>query len=52
VVKIKGDKVLLDGNHPLAGKEITFTLNVIDVKEASAEEIAHGHAHGAHGHHH
>jgi FKBP-type peptidyl-prolyl cis-trans isomerase SlyD len=52
VTKIKGDKVLLDGNHPLAGEDITFTLNVIDVKAASAEEISHGHAHGAHGHHH
>jgi FKBP-type peptidyl-prolyl cis-trans isomerase SlyD len=52
VVKIKGDQVLLDGNHPLAGQELTFTLNVIDVKAASAEEISHGHAHGAHGHHH
>ncbi len=52
VAKIKGDTVHLDGNHPLAGEELTFTLNVIDVKAASAEEIAHGHAHGAHGHHH
>ncbi|MDO9438123.1 peptidylprolyl isomerase [Hydrogenophaga sp.] len=52
VIKIKGDTVLLDGNHPLAGEDITFTLNVIDVKAASAEEISHGHAHGAHGHHH
>jgi FKBP-type peptidyl-prolyl cis-trans isomerase SlyD len=52
VTKIKGDTVLLDGNHPLAGQDLTFTLNVIDVKAASAEEIAHGHAHGAHGHHH
>ena len=52
VTKIKGDTVLLDGNHPLAGQDLTFTLNVIDVKAASAEEISHGHAHGAHGHHH
>lgn len=52
VVKIKGDKVLLDGNHPLAGKDITFTLKVLDVRAASAEEIAHGHAHGDHGTHH
>ena len=52
VTKIKGDTVLLDGNHPLAGEDITFTLSVIDVKEASAEEVSHGHAHGAHGHHH
>ena len=52
VVKIKGDTVHLDGNHPLAGQTLTFQLKVLDVKAASAEEIAHGHAHGAHGHHH
>jgi len=52
VTKIKGDTVYLDGNHPLAGEELTFTLKVVDVKAASAEEVAHGHAHGAHGHHH
>ena len=52
VTKIKGDTIHLDGNHPLAGQELTFTLNVIDVKAASPEEISHGHAHGAHGHHH
>ena len=52
VMKIKGDTVHLDGNHPLAGQTLTFQLKVMDVKAASAEEIAHGHAHGAHGHHH
>jgi FKBP-type peptidyl-prolyl cis-trans isomerase SlyD len=52
VVKIKGDTVHLDGNHPLAGQTLTFQLKVLDVKAATAEEIAHGHAHGAHGHHH
>ncbi|MCV0437060.1 MAG: peptidylprolyl isomerase [Hydrogenophaga sp.] len=52
VTKIKGDTVHLDGNHPLAGQTLTFSLKVIDVQPASAEEIAHGHAHGAHGHHH
>jgi FKBP-type peptidyl-prolyl cis-trans isomerase SlyD len=52
VVKIKGDTVHLDGNHPLAGQTLSFHLKVLDVKAASAEEIAHGHAHGAHGHHH
>ncbi len=52
VTKIKGDTVLLDGNHPLAGQDLTFTLKVLDVRAASAEEIQHGHAHGAHGHHH
>lgn len=52
VVKIKGPEVHLDGNHPLAGQDLTFTLKVLDVRAASAEEIQHGHAHGAHGHHH
>ncbi|MFM6985291.1 MAG: peptidylprolyl isomerase [Hydrogenophaga sp.] len=52
VVKIKGPTVHLDGNHPLAGQDLRFELNVIDVRAASEEEVAHGHAHGAHGHHH
>ena len=52
VMKIKGDTVLLDGNHPLAGKELRFTLKVSDVRIASEEEISHQHVHGEHGHHH
>ena len=52
VVKIKGDTVFLDGNHPLAGRDLRFTLKVIDVRAALAEEIEHRHVHGAHGHHH
>jgi FKBP-type peptidyl-prolyl cis-trans isomerase SlyD len=52
VMKIKGDKVMLDGNHPLAGKELRFSLRVVGVRAASAEEIAHRHVHGEHGHHH
>ncbi|MES1977983.1 MAG: peptidylprolyl isomerase [Pseudomonadota bacterium] len=52
VMKIKGDTVLLDGNHPLAGKELRFTLKVTDVRVASEEEISHQHVHGEHGHHH
>lgn len=52
VVKIKGDQVLLDGNHPLAGKALRFTVQVLEVRAASAEELAHGHVHGEHGHHH
>ncbi len=50
VTEIAEDKVVLDGNHPLAGIALRFTLNVIDVRQASSEEIAHGHVHGAHGH--
>ncbi len=52
VVKIKGPTVLLDGNHPMAGQTLKFALKVIDVQAASVEEVSHGHAHGAHGHHH
>jgi FKBP-type peptidyl-prolyl cis-trans isomerase SlyD len=52
VMKIKGDKVMLDGNHPFAGKTLRFSLNVTAVRAASDEEIAHGHVHGEHGHHH
>ena len=52
VMKIKGPEVHLDGNHPLAGKAIKFTLKVLDVRAATAEEIEHKHVHGAGGHHH
>lgn len=52
VVKIKGPVVMLDGNHPLAGQALRFGLKVLAVRAASAEEIAHRHVHGEHGHHH
>ena len=52
VMKIKGDTVFLDGNHPWAGKALRFQLKVTEVRAALAEEIAHKHVHGAHGHHH
>jgi FKBP-type peptidyl-prolyl cis-trans isomerase SlyD len=52
VAKIKGDTVILDGNHPLAGESLKIGLKLISVRAASAEELAHGHAHGDHGHHH
>lgn len=52
VTDIADDKVVLDGNHPLAGMALRFELSVIDVREATAEEIQHEHVHGAGGHHH
>ena len=52
VLKIKGDTVMLDGNHPWAGQVLRFQLNVLDVRAAIPEEIEHRHVHGAHGHHH
>jgi len=52
IVKIEGDKVTVDGNHPLAGKNLHFDIEVLDVRAATAEELEHGHAHGEGGHHH
>lgn len=52
VTDIADDKVVLDGNHPLAGIALRFSLTVADVRAATDEEIAHGHVHGAHGHGH
>ena len=51
VAKIEGDDVFLDGNHPLAGVDLTFEVEVMEIREATTEELSHGHAHGAHGHH-
>lgn len=52
VTKIEGNDVYLDGNHPLAGEDLTFEIEVMDIREATAEELQHGHAHGPEGHHH
>ena len=52
VTKIEGDMVTVDGNHPLAGVELHFDVTVKAVRDASAEELAHGHVHGEGGHHH
>lgn len=49
VTDVAEDKVVLDGNHPLAGMALRFWLKVSDVREATAEEVGHGHAHGASG---
>jgi len=52
VTEVKDDSVVIDGNHALAGMELNFDVKVVDVREASAEEIEHGHVHGEHGHQH
>ncbi len=49
---ITEEKVTVDGNHPLAGKTLNFSVEIKEIREASAEEIEHGHVHGAGGHHH
>ncbi|WP_409522640.1 FKBP-type peptidyl-prolyl cis-trans isomerase [Nitrincola sp. MINF-07-Sa-05] len=43
VVEVEGDNVVLDGNHPLAGQTLTFDVKVVDVREATAEELTEGH---------
>lgn len=52
VTKVEGDTVFIDGNHPLAGKTLHFAVEVTDVRAATAEELEHGHVHGAGGHAH
>jgi FKBP-type peptidyl-prolyl cis-trans isomerase SlyD len=52
ITKITDDTVTMDGNHPLAGQDLEFDVELVDSREASNEELAHGHAHGAGGHHH
>jgi len=52
VAGVEGDTVKIDGNHPLAGVQLNFDVKVIDVRDASAEEVEHGHVHGPDGHQH
>lgn len=49
---IEGDMIHLDGNHPLAGETLHFAVEVLKVRDATSEEMDHGHAHGGDGHHH
>jgi FKBP-type peptidyl-prolyl cis-trans isomerase SlyD len=52
VTRVVGDMVTVDGNHPLAGQTLSFAVEIAEVRDASEEEIAHGHVHGPGGHHH
>lgn len=52
VVDVQGDTVILDGNHPMSGLTLNFDVQVTEIRDATPEELAHGHVHGAGGHHH
>jgi FKBP-type peptidyl-prolyl cis-trans isomerase SlyD len=52
IVKVESDQVVIDTNHPMAGKTLHFDVSIEGVRDATREEIAHGHPHGEHGHHH
>ncbi len=47
ITSIEGDEVVVDGNHPLAGKQLNFSVEVVDVRDATETEIQHGHVHGS-----
>lgn len=52
ITEIGDEEVTVDGNHPMAGKDLFFDVEITNMREATAEEVSHGHAHGAHGHGH
>lgn len=53
VVEVNDDEVTVDANHPLAGQKLSFDVTVVKVRDATAEELSHGHVHDDdHGHHH
>ena len=52
VLAVENDSVIMDFNHPLAGESLYFSGSILNVRDASEEELSHGHVHGADGHHH
>jgi FKBP-type peptidyl-prolyl cis-trans isomerase SlyD len=52
ITEVRDDDVVADFNHQLAGRSLTFAVEVVDVRDATEDELAHGHAHGPGGHHH
>ena len=52
VVGIEDDRVVVDGNHPLAGMDLNFDVKIVGVRDATEDELGHGHVHGPGGHHH
>jgi FKBP-type peptidyl-prolyl cis-trans isomerase SlyD len=52
IIALENDIVVVDGNHPMAGKDLIFDVEITLTRQATPEEVAHGHAHGPGGHHH
>ncbi|TGK39013.1 FKBP-type peptidyl-prolyl cis-trans isomerase [Leptospira andrefontaineae] len=52
ITDIKGESVIVDGNHPLAGVDLIFDVQIVNIRTATDEEVSHGHVHGEGGHHH
>lgn len=52
ITRVDKDDITVDGNHPLAGVDLNFNVEVVEVRDAAPDELAHGHVHGAGGHHH
>ena len=52
IKKVEGDTITVDGNHPLAGVTLNFDVTVVEIRDATAEELEHGHVHGPGGHQH
>ncbi len=52
VTKVDGDDITIDANHPLAGQTLKFDVTIVDVRDATPEELSHGHVHGPGGHQH
>ena len=52
ITAVDKDDITIDGNHPLAGVDLNFKVEVVEVRDASPDELAHGHVHGSGGHHH
>ena len=52
ITEVKEEEIIVDFNHPLAGKDLEFDVELVDKREATPEEISHGHVHGPDGHHH
>ena len=52
ITEVDGNTVTVDANHPMAGKSLMFSVKIADIRDASEEEMSHGHVHGPEGHHH